>query len=709
MPANASTADTVPGSTPGSRTRLFEQPGPAVALGSALAVLALGITPAGGALATLWATVLSPLLPASVLQDGTARIGLLVWSLLSWFGVVTGLTLLARGTLRRWSLRIQAGAAAGVLLLTALVASVLTGQAAPVALQLAACLGGLGGLALFGQWQQAQALKRAELKRQMALALQQAKAEFLGQVSRELRTPVNAVVGMADLLTETGLDGEQRRHLEAFRHSAEALTQMLEDLNDLARIEAGRVKLKATSLALVPLLHELVSQVRPAAQAKGVQVQLSLAADLPRMVQGDVQRLKQVLSHLLGQAVKVTRQGRVNVEARPQARDPKRIRFAITDTSLSPVTGKLAGMLEPFGAVGAARSKGTGIGLTLARRVADLMGGKLSVRHSPGKGTTVVFTVSLPALQADGAVTPLQPIAATEEAATQPMAALTSVLLVDDNISTRHLIESMLDKRAFHVVACANGREALQAMEIAPYDVVLMDLHMPEVDGWQALRVIRRLESERQMRRTPVIALGTAPFEVERQRCLDAGFDQHLCKPLRKSRLLESIDRVTSAPIVAAEPAATPARTGALRYDQRDSLNLLSQDGLIDVRTAVESLGGDASLYLDAIEHLAPALNNWPRRFRETLDRQDLDRARQMAQDMQGILEVVGAAAAAGALAGMAQALKQPDDLKAHATALGELDKHLVPLVQTLQATVERLRLARQDRARKEQGHNSAF
>jgi CheY-like chemotaxis protein len=285
--------------------------------------------------------------------------------------------------------------------------------------------------------------------------------------------------------------------------------------------------------------------------------------------------------------------------------------------------------------------------------------------------------------------------------------ALTSVLLVDDNVSTGELIGSMLDRQRFNVVRCMNGREALQALEVAPYDVVLMDLSMPELDGWSALRFLRRREAEQDLRRTPVIALGTAPLEVERERCLRAGFDDHLCKPVRKSSLLEAIERATI--VLPADATTAGATDEGLRLEQQEALTLLGAGGLIDVRAAVESLGGDATLYLDAIEHLVPALGNWPSRFQEALNRREFDRARQMAQDMQSILDVVAAVPCAASLGRMAVALASPDDLPRHAAALADLDRHLQPLVKALQQAVERIRNARQERLRREQGHNSAF
>lgn len=686
---------------PVARRLMQPHPGWGVAIG---ALLALGLAGSAFVLPLLRGAWLAgvAMLPPAVGQAAPST----AHTLLAWMLAIGVLVAAARaanvGARRVWSV----AAAAGVgIVAIALGARWLASAAVDPVLPLSLLLGGLAGRIAFARWDRRAGARQAENQRLFRQAVAKAKADFLSELTREMRTPVNGVVGVADLLTETALDGEQRRHLQIFRRSADALTTLLEDLGDLARIEAGRIELRPADISLASLMHEQIAQIRGEAEAKGLQIQLTLANNLPRLVRGDVERLGQALSHLLSHSVRATRQGRLSIEVRRHARCGDLLRFVVTDTSLSPVTGTLAGILEPFATSAADRTRRqAGIGLTLVRGLAGLLGGRLTIRHSRGRGTTAVFSALLPAVDGSESRAPARAEGAETVPATDVARTLVSVLLVDDNVSTRELIGTMLDSRRYSVVACGTGREALQALELAPYDVVLMDLNMPELDGWSALRVLRRQEAERQLRRTPVIALGSAPLEIERQRCLDAGFDDHLCKPVRKSRLIEAIDGATTPP-----PQANDSPDDGLRAEQLEALALLGAEGLIDVRTAVDSLGGDASLYLDAIEHLVPALGNWPSRFQEALNRREFERARQMAQDMQSILDVVAAAPCASALGRMADALGAPDDLPRHAAALAELDRQLQPLVRTLQQAVECLRSARQERIRREQGHNSAF
>lgn len=683
-----------------------------------------------------WRTVLGWSLPAAVLQAPVSGWSSLGWSLTLWVLCAVALGLVSTGPVHRGRLAAIAGSFAALIVCLALVGRAFSGAETQPLLCLLTLWGGIAGRVAYAQWQQSSERRAAEQQRAVRVAVQQARADFLQQVARDLRTPVHSVVGVADLLAETALDLEQRRHMGVFKRSSDALTRLVDDLGDLARIEAQRVTLKSVPISLVTLLHEQIGPLRADAEAKGVQVQLSLSADLPRTVSGDVKRLTQVVSQVIGAAVRNTRQGRVNVEVRPHARHSDLVRFTVTDTSLSPVTGRLASLMEPFeqGPTDARRRQ-SAIGQALSERLVELMGGKLTLRHTEGKGSCTIFSVLLPAPcttapapavvdrpanaaeLARGETVPASAPTTTplpvldglhgSEANNSARPGLVSVLLVDDNYSTRELIESMLDRKRYTVVPCSSAREALDALNLAAFDIVLMDLEMPDLDGWSAARILRRQEVERKQLRMPIIALGTAPFESERQKALDAGFDEHLCKPLRKSRLLQHMERLLALPAKSSTVASSEAPS--LRFDQRDALNLLSQDGMVDVRNSVANLGGDANVYLDAIEHLAPALSQWPNRFREALAKRETERARQMALDMQGILEIVGAGPCAAALGRMAETLRNQRESSSHAAALGDLDGHLLPLLSALQQAADRIRAGRSDLPRKEQGQNSAF
>jgi CheY-like chemotaxis protein len=596
-----------------------------------------------------------------------------------------------------------------------------------------------GGVVAYGArwgWLTWAADRRRQAQEASAAAFGKAGASSLAQITAELRVTVNAVLGVADLIAEEVAEGKNSRQLAVLHRAADSLSRTLDDVDELGRAQSGQLVLNLAELPLLPLIHEQVSQVRREAEGKGVQIQLTVAVDTPRSVKGDARRLAQVIAYMLNHSVRATRQGHIHLELRPHARDSRMLRFVVTDTSMSPMSSKLATLAAPFSEAIHERARhSTGIGLSLAARLAELMGGKLSVRHSSGRGSIMILTALLPretaqptaALRNANTGSVHQGAGLSEGALSAPRPhssalslsladnGIRSVLLVDDNLSTRALIESMLDKNHFRVATCSNGREALNALEIAPYDIVLMDLHMPHMDGAAAVRQLRKQEAERRLRRTPVIALGDAPFSMERQRCLEAGFDDHMCKPVRKSRLLESIHALaaSTAPVSTSAQAALgrpPLPNGSQRYVQRDALSHLAHDGVVDVNAAVEGLGGNASIYLDAIEQLTPALYNWPARFRDTLARGETERARQMALDMQSILEVVRATPCAAALGHLASVLNaSTTEPGAQTQAVADLDRQMQALLLGLRHAVERLREGRNDLTEKQGKQNSAL
>jgi signal transduction histidine kinase/CheY-like chemotaxis protein len=654
-----------------------------------------------------------------------------------------------RGPFQPARLNSQLGLASAAVVMLALAGKPASGAHVVPLLPLAALIGAYMGRRVHARWALMRERQVAALRHQWEDTTHKLRSDFLQQLTRELRAPVHSVIGIADLLQEEGLAADQRRHFNVFRRAAQTLSRLVDDVSDLARLESGTIKLAQTEFSLTTVLHDLLRRFRAEADAKGLHLELQISCEMPARVRGDLPRLKQLLACVLAHSVRSTRQGRVSVEVRTHSRQPDLIRFIVTDTSLGPVTGALAGMLQPFADHPSGQPRPVGVGLSVARRLAELMGGRLSVRHAAGKGTTTIFSALLPA-----AHTPPQPGSSMagqspsparkparanlpgptprgeseppdtpQDTAAGPLASpapgttpatrdgrCISVLLVDDNICTRELLETFFDRARYRVVICSNGREALRAIAAAHYDVVLMDLNMPVMDGWAAVRALRAQEQARGQRPMPVIALGDVAFEMERQKCRDAGFDHHLSKPVSKKRLLNLVDELvrppSNAPVKQPQPA--PAAQSRLRADQRDALALLAKDNRVDVRTAVDSLGGDASIYLDAIEHLAPALSGWPARLSKALAQADVARARQMACDMQNILDVICATPCAAALGKLARALEASADTDHHAQAHRELEQQLLPLMATLQSVAERLRQGRMDRERQRQtGQNS--
>ena len=410
----------------------------------------------------------------------------------------------------------------------------------------------------------ADANRRLREQRLAADAANAAKSEFLASVSHELRTPLHAVLGMADVLSGTALSADQRRYVEIFRTAGTNLVALIDDLLDLSRIEAGQLALDAQPFALDPLLADTRALLAPRAQAKGLALSMRTVGEPGPMLLGDAGRLRQVLVNLAGNAIKFTPSGGVEVEIERGA--DGLLHGRVSDSGIGIDRSKFDAIFEPFVQAdgGVARLYGgTGLGLAISRRLVRLMGGDLSVDSEPGRGTTFHFSVRMPATAATAATaaaaTPRAGMAVmTTPAATAPQAGV-DILLAEDNEVNVIVIEAMLAGSGHRLRVAYDGETAVALYAAGDYGLVLTDVQMPGMDGHAATRAIRDIERTRGRPRTPVVALTANAFESDRAASLDAGCDAHLCKPLARGRLLQTIAELgVPRPAPAGGAAAMP-------------------------------------------------------------------------------------------------------------------------------------------------------
>ncbi len=384
-----------------------------------------------------------------------------------------------------------------------------------------------------------------------------ARSDFLAVMSHEVRTPMNAVIGMTTLLLDTSLSPEQRGFIETIRASGDGLLTLLNDALDYSKIEAGRVELESLEFDPAVEVRQVVDLMRGAAHARGNTLELVAAEGLAPALRSDPGRIRQVLLNLVSNAVKFTLNGRVEVRV-ATARDGARLwlTVAVSDTGIGIAPAALAQLFKPFTQADASTTRrfgGTGLGLAISHRIADLLGGRISVESAPGRGAT--FTLRVPVERVS-----LAPRPPRQRHPTVPgIGARLRVLVAEDNAVNQKVIALMLERMGHRVDAVANGAEAVEALALAPYDVVLMDVQMPEVDGLAATRIIRTRESER---RTPVIALTANVTADDEQRCRDAGMDDFLAKPVRREYLAAALARLVAQPRVGAlTPPSLPPPT----------------------------------------------------------------------------------------------------------------------------------------------------
>ncbi len=402
-----------------------------------------------------------------------------------------------------------------------------------------AVIGALGvALDVTEQMQATAELVRA---RDAAEAATRAKSAFLATMSHEIRTPLNAVIGMADLLLDTPMSGEQRRYAETVRTSGDMLLAVINDILDFSKIEAGNMELERHSFDPRATLAEVIELLAPRAAAKGLGLAAAVDIGVPSRVVGDPTRLRQILVNLVGNAVKFTDQGEVLVRAQCRLRpadDHLDLALLVSDTGIGIPANRLIRLFHPFSQVDASTTRrygGTGLGLAICKRLSELMGGTISVQSEPGQGSS--FTVILPVGLASAAPHVVQ----TRDEAPASFRPL-RILLAEDNSVNQQVALHMLKHLGYSADLAADGLAVLRACATNNYDVVLMDVQMPDLDGLEATR---RLRAELPPERLPrIIAMTATAMAGVRVACLAAGMNDYLSKPVQRVELAAALRRV---------------------------------------------------------------------------------------------------------------------------------------------------------------------
>ncbi len=387
-----------------------------------------------------------------------------------------------------------------------------------------------------------------------------AKSEFLANMSHEIRTPMNAVLGMTTVLAGTGLTLEQREYVETIRTSGDSLLTLVNDLLDVSKIEAGMLETESIPFALRRCVEQAVDLLAASASRKGLEIGCLVDAGVPVLVRTDATRLRQILVNLLSNAVKFTAQGEVfvTVTSRPvEGGGRVELELAVRDTGIGIPADRQDRLFRPFSQVDSSTTRlygGTGLGLALSRRLAEMLGGRMWVESEPGRGSVFRFTVRCMAEEGPLAapVKPpwLEPRPAAADADSPvhlppvPSAPL-RILLAEDNTINQKVILLLLSSLGYTADVAADGLEVLAALRRQPYDLVLMDVQMPEMDGLEATRRIRREWPDRGPR---IVALTASARREDRDACLTAGMDDHLSKPLALEDLRAALDAASARP-----------------------------------------------------------------------------------------------------------------------------------------------------------------
>lgn len=390
------------------------------------------------------------------------------------------------------------------------------------------------------------ALRRAK---EAAEESARAKGIFLATMSHELRTPMNGVLGCTQLLKDTSLTGQQRELIETMHRSAEALLTLVNDILDFSKIEAGKMTLEVADVDLRALINDVMTLVAELAAKKGLSVLVNIDPDVPEVFRGDPIRLRQILFNLVGNAIKFTERGGVTIAVSlrtEQADNPETVilQWSIRDTGVGMTSVQQAHLFKAYAQADASvarRFGGTGLGLMICRQLVELMGGTITVNSEFGHGSTFAYTTNLlPAIHRDPMVS--SSVGAEPRHAGEQMGPL-RVLIADDNEINQVVACKFLQKLGCQVEVARTGREAVEAISRTAYDVVLMDCEMPEMDGYEATREIRRCE-EGTSKHLPIVALTGHASEEDAQTCRQAGMDKVVTKPLTLSALRASLQEL---------------------------------------------------------------------------------------------------------------------------------------------------------------------
>jgi PAS domain S-box-containing protein len=382
--------------------------------------------------------------------------------------------------------------------------------------------------------------------RDIALEASRAKSEFLANMSHEIRTPMNGIIGMQSLALTASSAEDGQGYIEAAQHSAHSLLAILNDILDVSKIEAGRMELHSVPFSLRNTIEDVLRLIRHRAEEKGLQLVCTLSPVTPDNLLADPLRIRQVLTNLLGNAVKFTDWGRVElrIDSTPTGPDHLHLGIAVIDTGIGIGPDKQGVIFESFRQADSSTTRqygGTGLGLTISARLIALMGGKITVESAPGQGSTFRFTIPCRVAPADSVPVRSPAISAPPARQSRKL----RILLAEDNPVNQRLAQRLLENRGHSVSIAGDGRQALEAaaQEADPFDLILMDVQMPTMDGLEATRAIRQLEAP-ERNSVPIVAMTAFAMKGDRERCLAAGMNAHLTKPIDPAELCGTIERL---------------------------------------------------------------------------------------------------------------------------------------------------------------------
>jgi PAS domain S-box-containing protein len=514
-----------------------------------------------------------------------------------------------------------------------------------------------------------EALKQAKVA---AEAANEAKSQFLANISHELRTPMNAILGMVDLALPKQTDSTARDFLRTAKESADLLLALLNDLLDSAKIEARKLELEVAPFSLRHVLDQTTQVLAVRASEKGISFSCRLPAEVPDGLVGDQVRLRQVLLNLAGNGIKFTDRGEIVVSVCVESQDAGEVclKFAVRDTGIGIQGSELGRVFQPFAQADPSTTRrfgGTGLGLTIASSLVGMMGGRMWVESEPGQGSTFYFTIRLPLAK--------QPLSEPEPSTDILPAAASRlrILLVEDNPANQKLAVYVLRERGHTVDIAGDGQQALCLAQENRHDVILMDVQMPGMDGLEATKAIRAREDSN--RRVPIIAMTAHAMQGDRDRCLAAGMDGYLSKPINAREMIALLESL------AAGTASVASRSGVTEPERSPVA------GVFDSELAIERCFKSQDLLREMIQCFFDELTNLLPQMHAALATGDLREVGRLGHRLKGTVVYLGAEPALEAALAVEKFEREGGDQAEAEEAVSALERQCAVLKAALDAS----------------------